>query len=93
MNILVGHKVEEHILEKFWEVEAASINNTDNKSENRQFQDVYESNSRGYHMETERYVAKLPCKEEHHTLLDNRSIAQRRTENVIKRLSRELTLL
>ena len=44
-------------------------------------------------METERYIAKLPCKEEHHTLLDNRSVAQRRTDNVNKRLSRELTFL
>ena len=34
------------------EVEAASINNSDNKSGNRQFQDVYKSNGRGYHMET-----------------------------------------
>ncbi|XP_071150158.1 uncharacterized protein [Mytilus edulis] len=44
-------------------------------------------------METKKYVDKLPCKEEHHTLLDNRSIESRRTENVIKRLNRELTLL
>ncbi|CAC5422635.1 unnamed protein product [Mytilus coruscus] len=70
---------------KFWEVEAAGIESTDNKSENGQFRDVYEANCISYH--GNRYVAKLPWKKEHPTLLDNRSIAQRRTENVIKRLS------
>ncbi|CAC5385662.1 unnamed protein product [Mytilus coruscus] len=73
----------------FWEVEAAGIESTDNKSENGQ--DVYEANCISYH--GNRYVVKLPWKEEHPTLLDNRSIAQRRTENVIKRLSREPTHL
>ncbi|CAC5415005.1 unnamed protein product [Mytilus coruscus] len=82
INILVGHKVAELNLEKFWEVEAAGIESTDNKSENGQFQDA---NCISYHRN--RYVGKLTWKEEHPTLLNNRSIAQRRTESAIKRLN------
>ena len=91
MNILVSHKIEELNLEMFWEVESAGIENSSSKSTNYTFQQEYEKNCISYH--DNRYVAKLPWKENHPTLLDNRNIAKGRTINVINRLRRQPMML
>ena len=92
-NILVSHKLEECNLERFWELESLGVENkVDNeKTEYQMYQDDYERSCISF--EDNRYVAKLPWKTDHPPLPTNKAVALRRTENVIRRLSKEPQVL
>ena len=93
MNIMISRNTEEYDLEKFWKIESSGTELADEKSAagNTEFHSIYKNTCISYH--DNRYFVMLPWKEEHPPLPTNKEIAQRRTENVIKRLQREPELL
>ncbi|XP_063420482.1 uncharacterized protein LOC134705689 [Mytilus trossulus] len=91
LNVIVSHKAEECNLTKFWEIESLGIEDSNTKTELEEFQTIYENSSVSFL--DNKYVAKLPWKTNHSPLPSNKTVAFRRTENVIRRLSKEPQLL
>ena len=93
LNVMAMHKNEQIDLEKFWKLESMGIENVEiaKETEKNTYSKHYEESSISYR--DNRYHAKLPWKDDHQPLPTNENIARNRTENVIKRLSREPTLL
>lgn len=91
LNVIVAHKEEEINLEKFWEIESLGVGDKSANTDFDDFQKTYEKTAIYYH--DNRYFAKLPWKNEHPPLPMNKAVAFRRTENVIRRLSKEPQLL
>lgn len=88
MNILVCHKEEEIDLEKFWKLESLGI---DTKEQNDpKLNDIIEDYmDNSVIKQDEKYVAKLPWKEDSPELPTNKETAKRRTESVIRRLEKD----
>ncbi|KAL5007291.1 hypothetical protein ScPMuIL_016097 [Solemya velum] len=91
MNTLADHKLEECDFERFWNIESLGIENQ-NRFENytdiaKEYADTSIEFFHG------KYTAKLPWKAEVPELQSNFGIVKRRTENVIRRLSRDPDLL
>ncbi|XP_071128314.1 uncharacterized protein [Mytilus edulis] len=88
MNILVCHKQEECDLEKFWKLESLGI---DAKEQNDP--DLAESIENylqtSITKKNDKYIAKLPWRENAPELPTNEDIAKRRTESVIRRLKKD----
>ncbi|VDI02038.1 Hypothetical predicted protein [Mytilus galloprovincialis] len=88
MNILVCHKQEECDLEKFWKLESLGI---DAKEQNDP--DLAESIENylqtSITKKNDKYITKLPWRENAPELPTNEDIAKRRTESVIRRLKKD----
>ncbi|VDI83586.1 Hypothetical predicted protein [Mytilus galloprovincialis] len=93
MNVMIATKTDEYDLEKFWKIESLATEKIDTTKLEEQIdiQKTYEEKQIRYH--DNRYFVTLPWKEDHPTLPTNKAIAQRRTENVVRRLSKEPKLL
>ncbi|VDI06135.1 Hypothetical predicted protein [Mytilus galloprovincialis] len=90
-NILTNHQPEEFNLEAFWKLESLGVVDTEPEDENIDFMNMYQKTSvEFYH---NRYIAKLPWKQDHETLPTNFVITKQRTENVVKRLSQDPHML
>ena len=74
-------------LEKFWEIESLGIESKETNTGLAEFQELYENSSITYH--DNKYSAKMPWKDEHPILPLNKRVAFKRTENVVRRLSKE----
>ena len=85
-NILTDHKIEEFDLQSFWQLESMGIRSQEVDDETTYYMKNYQMSC--IEFQENKYVAKLPWKPEHEPLPTNYSVAKRRTENVIKRLSR-----
>ncbi|VDI63326.1 Hypothetical predicted protein [Mytilus galloprovincialis] len=70
---------------------SSSTNSDNTNTELEEFQTIYENSSVSFL--DNKYVAKLPWKTNHPPLPSNKAVAFRRTENVIRRLSKEPQLL
>ncbi|XP_063435994.1 uncharacterized protein LOC134716907 [Mytilus trossulus] len=88
MNILVCHKQGECDLEKFWKLESLGI---DAKEQNDP--DLAESIENNLQTsitkKNDKYITKLPWRENAPELPTNENIAKRRTESVIRRLKKD----
>lgn len=92
MNMMMAHKNEEVDLEKYWRIEATGTEKMNTVSmETTEYQKQYEKTS--IRKDGDKYFTKLLWKEEHDALPLNRTIAYRRTENVVKRLKKEPDML
>ncbi|VDI21151.1 Hypothetical predicted protein [Mytilus galloprovincialis] len=88
MNVMIATKTDEYDLEKFWKIESLATEKIDTSKleEQMDIQKTYEEKQIRYH--DNRYFVTLPWKEDHPTLPTNKAIAQRRTESVVRRLSK-----
>ncbi|XP_071124095.1 uncharacterized protein [Mytilus edulis] len=87
MNVLISHKQETCDLEKFWKLESLGI---DEKEVDTQLIDVMETFAESsITKQNRKYVSKLPWKENCPELPTNKEIVKRRTENVIRRISKD----
>ncbi|XP_062606698.1 uncharacterized protein LOC134268455 [Saccostrea cucullata] len=92
MNVMVSHKMEEHNIEKFWQIEAIGTEKEYEESSNQNFQLSYEKDSIRFQGNRCNHV-KLPWKEDHPALPLNKNKASRRTVGVINRLKLEPEML
>ncbi|VDI29119.1 Hypothetical predicted protein, partial [Mytilus galloprovincialis] len=90
-NILTNHKPEEFNLEAFWKLESLGVVDVEPEDENIDFMNMYQKTS--VEFRKNRYVAKLPWKQDHETLPTNYVITKQRTHNVVKRLSQDPNML
>ena len=90
MNIIPSHYVEEKSIENFWKLESLGKNPAETDEDMRYLQAYQQTSLR---FENGQYHAKLPWKQDHPDLPSNFYIAKSRTENTIRRLSREPELL
>ena len=90
-NLLVSLKSEDHSLEKLWNLESIGINSKEVEQNNDEFLKKYQEESIEFH--GNKYIVGLPWKQDHETLPTNFVVAKRRTENVIKRLSKTPEML
>lgn len=72
-------------LKKFWDLESIGIRGDENS--------VYDKFVEEVRFNGERYEAKLPFKEHHHTIPDNYAASERRLGRLIHRLQDQPTLL
>ncbi|XP_063411556.1 uncharacterized protein LOC134694475 [Mytilus trossulus] len=87
MNVLISHKQETCDLEKFWKLESLGI---DEKEVDTQLIDVMETFAESsITKQNGKYVSKLPWKENCPELPTNKEIVKRRTENLIRRISKD----
>ncbi|XP_061168132.1 uncharacterized protein LOC133177057 [Saccostrea echinata] len=91
MNVMVSHKMEEHNIEKFWQIEAIGSEKEYEESSNQDFHLSYEKDS--IRFQDNRYHVRLPWKEDHPTLPLNKDKAYHRTVSVINRLKMEPKML
>ena len=87
MNVLISHKQENCDLEEFLKLESLGI---DEKEVDTQLIDVMETFAESsITKQNGKYVSKLPWKENYPEFLTNKDFAKRRTENVIRRISKD----
>ena len=91
LNILVSHKSEEFDLQKFWNLESLGIDTPSKDEKEISYLQQYQESS--IEFRENRYYAKLPWKQECDELPTNYNITIRRTENVIRRLSKDPGML
>lgn len=91
MNVMVSHKNDECDLERFWKVESLGIVEKENQTEDKKYFDHYKQSC--LELRGNKYIAKLPWKDDHSTLPSNKEIARRRTECVVNRLAKDPDML
>ena len=90
-NLLVSHKNDEHCLEKFWNLESIGINSKEVEDVGDEFLKTYQDES--IKVSGDKYIVGLPWKQDHDEFPTNFVVAKRRTESVIKRLSKNPEML
>ncbi|XP_069115378.1 uncharacterized protein [Argopecten irradians] len=93
MNVLVSHKKDECDLEKFWKVESLGIQKKDDKTEDESCTYLENYKQSCIEFRGNKYIAKLPWRDDHSPLPTNKEVARRRTESVINRLSKDPVML
>lgn len=78
-------------LERFWKLESLGVEDQVDVSSKTDRLSTYKQNCISF--QQDRYVARLPWRSNHDTLPTNYDITLRRTENTIKRLSKEPDML
>ncbi|XP_053388631.1 uncharacterized protein LOC128551742 [Mercenaria mercenaria] len=92
MNVsITSRAADEMSLERFWKLESMGILPEDEDTKDTSVLQQYKATC--IDIEDGQYIAKLPWKQEHPTLPTNYNVTLRRTENTIRRLSKEPKML
>ena len=93
MHVMLSHREEEGDLEKFWEIENIGAEVTQ-KPEVTSLQEVMKNyQDSNIRLDDNKFIAKLPWKDDHPELPTNENIARKRTQGVIQRLRRDPKML
>ena len=93
MNVMLSHREEECNLEKFWEIENVGAEDPQ-KPEVTSLQEVMKNyQDSNIRLDDNKFIAKLPWKDDHPELPTNENIARKRTQGVIQRLRRDQKML
>lgn len=90
-NIMTSHVREDAAIERFWTLESMGIQHDIKDQQKLDSLRVYQQTSITF--EGNKYTAALPWKDEHDPLPSNYEISKKRTENMIRRLSKEPGML
>lgn len=87
LNVMLDHKLEEHDLERFWNLELMGISQHDTPKNVVNFQESYKKS--GITLKDQKYCTKMPWTDDCQDILTNKNIILKQTENFINKLSKD----